>query len=143
MKKYSVVVMAVMATLVSFSFVSCWDDDETIAYYLDGEWRGTIYAMDDQRYDVTIFFDQYKNYYATSGTGYEIDRGWWGRNSRMAFNWYVKNSNIYIEYADRTRVIVDYDQLPHSSSPGERFWGYFVDWDTDETLAEFDLVKIE
>lgn len=143
MKKFSVFFMVVMAAVMSFSFSSCLDDDEAIAYYLDGEWRGTIYSMDDQRYDVTMYFDQYQNYYATSGTGYEVDRGRWGRNSRMAFNWYVKNGNIYIEYADRTRVIVDYDRLPRSAARGERFWGYFVDWNTDETLAEFDLTKVD
>ena len=134
--------MLFLTAMMSLSLVSCWDDDETIAFYLDGEWQGELLAADGQRYDVTMFFDQNKNYYASSGTGYEIDRGWWGRNTRMAFDWRVSNGNIFITYADRTRVIVDYDRLPRSSMRGERFYGYFVDWNTDETLAEFTLVKV-
>lgn len=142
MKKIAVLWAVMLAAMMSFSLTSCMDGDEEIAYYLDGEWEGTLYSSDGVRYDVTMYFDQYKNYYATSGTGYEVDRGWWGRNSRMAFDWRVSNGCIYITYADRTRVIVDYDVLPRSSMRGEVFSGYFVDWDTDMTLAEFTLRKV-
>lgn len=144
MKKLFTLITAVtMMALGSATLTSC-NDDQEIAYYLAGEWQGEITSvMTNERFNVTMFFDQNANdYYSTSGTGYEVDWGWQGRSSRMAFTWYVRNRGIRINYQDRTRVIAEWDQLPYNANPGQRFSGYFVDWDTGETLAEFYLVKM-
>ena len=142
MRKFSTLCTILAMLTLTAVFTSCTDEDQDIAYYLAGEWQGQLRAADDNRYDVTMYFDQENdNYYATHGYGYEIDRGWWGRHSRIGFDWAVRDGNIYINYYDGTRVVVDYDQLPHSYDPGTRFSGYFVDYRTGEDLAEFYLVK--
>lgn len=141
MKRLFTLITLLMAAVTTATLTSC-EEDAGLAYYLAGEWRGQIISMAGDKYDVTMYFDQENNNpYATSGTGYEIDYGWRGHSNRMAFTWAVNSRTIRITYADRTRVVIDYDQLPRNSQPGQRFSGYFVDWDTDETLAEFYLTK--
>lgn len=155
MKRLFTLITLLMAAVTTATLTSCEEDVTTstltsceeyagLAYYLAGEWRGKIFSMVGDKYDVTMcFYQENNNPYATSGTGYEIDYGWNGNSNRMAFIWAVAvdNRTIRITYADRRRVVIDYDQQPCNNQPGQRFSGYFVDWDTDETLAEFYLTK--
>ncbi|MBQ8046746.1 MAG: hypothetical protein IJ196_02315 [Prevotella sp.] len=144
MKKMYNLMMMLMAGIMTMSLSSCYDEDEAIAYHLAGQWDGMITDMRGRRFDVTMYFDQHNNsIYANYGTGYEIDRGWQGRTSHIGFDWKVRDGEIYINYYDGTRVVVDYDNLPYNNRVGTRFTGYFVDWDTGETLAEFYLIRVD
>ena len=49
-----------LAALLTLSLTSC-DDDQDTAYYLAGEWRGTIYDGNDT-YDATFYFNQYDDF---------------------------------------------------------------------------------
>lgn len=142
MKKIATLWTILAMMMLTMSFTSCTTEDQDIAYYLSGEWQGQLRSADGKRYDITMYFDQDgDNFYATHGYGYEIDHGWWGRNTRIGFDWAVRDGRIFINYYDGTHVIVDYDHLPHSHEPGARFSGFFVDSRTREDLAEFYLVK--
>lgn len=133
----------VILLLCTLTLSSCISEDEQIAYNLEGVWQGEIRDGRD-RYDVTMAFEIDGNdYNGMRGRGYEIDRGWYSRNTEVGFSWVVRGGNIYIVYDDGTRVVVDYDRLPYTSNRGERFAGYFVDWYSNETLAEFYLVKVD
>ena len=115
-----------LAALLTLSLTSC-DDDQDTAYYLAGEWRGTIYDGNDT-YDATFYFNQYDDF-STSGTGWETDRGWYNY-SQAPFHWWVRSGEIFIQYDDHTAV---------------RVWlkmhGFFVDDVTGETLAEYNLYQ--
>lgn len=97
----------VLLAVLSMSFVSCeWDDDDEIAYTLEGTWRGKMYMSEEwngEEYDATyseICFlrDPYRY---SSGTGYWVDyydNYGWGRN-------YVAN---HIEWTVNDRTITVY-----------------------------------
>lgn len=105
-KMYTLWTMVLLAVL-SMSFVSCeWNDDDEIAYTLEGTWKGNMYVSsewDGRTYDATyseICFlrDPYRY---SSGTGYWVDyysNTGWGRN-------YVAN---HIEWTVNYRTITVY-----------------------------------
>ena len=79
MKKWYTLWTLLLMAVLSVSFTSCeWDDDDAIAYTLEGTWRGNMYMSsewDGRVYDATyseICFlrDPYRY---SSGTGYWID----------------------------------------------------------------------
>ena len=94
MKRFTTNWTLVLMAVLSFSLMSCQDDDERLAYNLDGVWQGTI-ETDNQTYSTTICFFQ-DGYYASHGYGYEYDSGWsYGRTTRTNFEWWVSGGYIY------------------------------------------------
>ena len=106
-KQFKTMAFALAALLTAaFTITSC-DDDESIAYTLEGTWEGRMYQQfeyDGHIYEpssteICFFKDPYR--YA-KGEGYWIDnfRGtsWGWRNDYIINNikWEVRNGNIYI-----------------------------------------------
>ena len=142
MKRFTTNWTLVLMAVLSFSLMSCQDDDERLAYYLDGVWQGNI-TTDSQDYSTTIEFFQ-DGYYATSGYGYETSKGWsYGHTTRTYFEWWVQDRTIILHYSDSHRYIVmDCNWLPGSDRLGEVIEGYFVDYDKGYDLARFYLRKV-
>lgn len=144
MKRISSLLGLLMTVALTLSLSSCQDNDERLAYYLDGIWQG--YITDGyENYDVTMEFIQ-RGFYDSYGYGYEYDTGWSrGRTTRTYFEWFVENRYIYIHYNDMphgTYVVMDYDRLPRTSAEGVTLIGQFVDEYSGAWLADFRLHKV-
>jgi len=123
MKKfYTYLTMLLIASMTMTTLTSCdwWDEDEDIAYTLEGTWRGemrikstysgrTYYATYTE---ITFLKDPYRY---SSGEGYWVDyykeHPWSSRNyvaSRIS--WTVSSGVIYVNFVDEgTRIeIRDY-----------------------------------
>lgn len=133
--------------ITTLAFTSC-DDDIDVAYDLNGIWQGTIegnYYYDrygnNEGWDTEIEFVQHGDF-ASGGYGYEVDYSWrTGRGYSSSFNWEVRNGRIHMLYDDGYHIVVrDYEF--YYVGNGQRFRGYFDDYDTGETLASFNLVKV-
>lgn len=137
MKKVIQTLALGLTALLTLGLTSC-DDDQDTAYYLAGQWHGSIYDG-NYNYDATFYFYQYDDY-STSGTGWETDRGWYNY-SQAPFHWWVRNGEIFIQYDDNSNVRVWLKgNIPHSRYDDEMH-GFFVDDRTGETLAEYDLYQ--
>lgn len=119
MKKLTSLFAMIMAAMMSFTFVSCDDDDE-IADTLWGVWEGDMYVTSDwnghtyrSSYSV-IQFDKDPYDYA-SGTGYWADYydsyTPWGKYYATHIRWTVSNRTIKIHSIedDAYFQIYDYD----------------------------------
>ena len=148
MKAMSVYIRVMVVVLVaSASLASCTDDDSEQAYDMNGIWEGTItgnYDADryhgDNQWDTEIQFVQDGDF-ARGGYGTEVDYNYSTRQVvRSNFNWEVRNGRILMDYDDGYRIVIrDYEL--YSVGRGQRFRGYFEDWDTHESIASFNLVK--
>ena len=140
--------MLFVALIATAGLCSC-DEDDMIAYDLNGIWQGNIassyythrYGMVTDYYDTEIMFDQ-RGAWGSGGTGYEIDRDRYGRYTKVFFDWSVRNGKIYISFEDGAHVIIR-DFETYRMSGIMRFRGYFDDYQTGEQIAEFSLMKIE
>ena len=131
----------VLLAVLSMSFVSCeWNDDDEIAYTLEGTWKGNMYVSsewDGRTYDATyseICFlrDPYRY---SSGTGYWVDyysNTGWGRNYvANHIEWTVNYRTITVYFVEEGTIYdgesrVDF-RLTHTSSPN---WNnYYYGWD--------------
>ena len=156
-KMYTLWTMVLLAVL-SMSFTSCeWDDDDAIAYTLEGTWKGNMYVSsewDGRVYDATyselcFLRDPYRY---SSGKGYWVDyynNAGWGRNYvANHIEWTVYNRTIKVDFLEEgtTLWIEDFSlddnyfegtiydgesrvefQLTHTSSPN---WNnYYYGWD--------------
>ncbi len=141
------IMMMVMALAV-LSLTACEDDDVDQAYDMNGIWQGTIegnYYQDRfgfaDSWDTEIQFVQDGDF-SRGGQGVERDYSY--RTDRMYmsyFDWEVRNGKILMRYDDGFRVIIrDYEM--YTSRTGTRFRGYFDDYDTGETMASFNLIKV-
>lgn len=99
MKKLTSFLAFAMIAIMSFTFVSC-DEDQEIAFELDGTWEGVIYDRYNRPFDVDFRF--YQNGFSRRGTGYEYDYP----GGSIRFSWSVENGNIYLDYADNTHVVI-------------------------------------
>lgn len=131
--------------VTALTFISCQDDDEQLAYYLDGVWEGMI-EDGQQRYDTTFKFYQEGGIYSSHGYGEEYDSGWRAGTSYVGFDWSIRNGDIAIVYRNNPNyeihnVYIDYDQLPASGNIGARFSGYMVDARSGQRVASFYLIK--
>lgn len=160
MKKLHTILTIALLAVLSMSFASCdflWNDDDEIAYTLEGTWQGNMYISSkwgDQEYDATyseICFlrDPYRY---SSGTGYWVDyydNYGWGRNYvANHIEWTVDYRTIKVYFIEeRTTIWIEdyrlndnyfsgiiYDgsnrvdfRLRHVSSPN---WNdYYYGWD--------------
>lgn len=143
---YTYIRLTFMAVVAMTAFTSC-DEDHALAYDLEGIWEGTIVgeyynqhygrAM-TEIYDTQIYFERT---YGTSGTGWERTYSSRG-HSEVRFDWGVRNGRIYMEYYDGYRILIDRYETYYLGNK-LRFRGYFVDYDTDEEIASFSLIRVE
>lgn len=141
--------MCIFALMAALSFTSC-DEDADLAYDLNGIWEGTIqgeYYYDRfhssiMTWDTQIMFVQ-EGDFSRGGYGTEVDYNWeTGETTWSDFDWYVRDSRIYLAYDDGYGIVInDYDLYNTTGRP--RFRGYFEDWDTGEQLAAFTLIKTD
>ena len=138
----------IAALLTVLTLAGCDNDDIDQAYDLNGYWQGSIdgnYYYDrygsNESWDTEIWFVQDGDF-SNGGYGREIDYNRaTGRAYDVDFDWEVRNGRILIDYYDGYRIIIRDYELYYVGS-GQRFRGYFDDWDTGRTLASFDLVKV-
>ena len=145
MKKFTTTWTLALVVMFSFALMSCQDDDERIAYYLDGVWRGSITEDESNTlkrwYQTTIEFFQ-DDYYAVQGYGYETSTWSHGHTTRTYFEWWVRDKIIYLHYSDSHQyIIMECNRLPRTSKLYEELTGRFVDYDTDYVMADFWLQK--
>lgn len=135
-------------TMAIFSFSSC--DDDKIAQTLDGIWEGEVSqtycnyrwgsTTEFQYVDMEFYADPWK---FSSGTGVEYDytyiNNWTGEAyyDYVEFRFNVNFGNIYIDYADGTRVAVYNYRLNN-----DHFEGTFKDYHTGNYWADFNFVKV-
>lgn len=141
--KAIIMVLTAMATMTA-----CTSDDAQQAYDLNGYWQGSIqgdYYSDryggSGSWDTEIWFVQDGDF-SNGGYGREIDYARYsGYVNDVEFDWEVRNGRIYIDYQDGYHIVIrDYELYSRGNS--EHFRGYFENWDTGETLAAFDLIKV-
>lgn len=120
MKKMYLTMTALLLAMMSMTVVSCdWDDDDEIAYTLEGTWQGKMYLSSEwnnQVYDITyseICFLR-DGYSYSSGTGYWVDyysNTGWGRNYvANHIDWTVNGRTITVYFREEgtTLWIEDY-----------------------------------
>ena len=118
MKTYTKTLMMALMAMLAFSVTSCDDDDE-IAYTLEGTWEGNMYASaeydgrvyDASRTEVCFVGDPYRY---SSGTGYWVDYYrdyYWGDYNYLAshIEWEVRNRTIYIYFVEDHQTVEIYD----------------------------------
>lgn len=137
MNKLKTLLSIVLIALSTIALSSC-DEDEITAYNIDGVWTGYITDTNLEKTYSTFFFCKTGD---TSGYGYERDQDGWISSSKTRFTWSIKNGNIYMDYGSEGIYVIDYDDFPNSSSIGETFSGIFVDYESGERTARFDLTK--
>lgn len=101
MKKLTSFLAFAMIAIMSFTFVSC-DEDQEIAFELDGTWEGVVYDNYGKRFDVDFRFRQ--DGFSRHGKGYEYDYG--AYHPYIYFEWSVENGNIFLDYEDNTHVVI-------------------------------------
>ena len=99
MKKLTSFLAFAMIAIMSFTFVSC-DEDQEIALELDGTWEGVVYDNYHNRIYVDIRFRQ--DGFSRHGVGYEYDRP----GGSVSFDWSVEDGNIYLDYSDHSHVVI-------------------------------------
>ena len=115
-KLYTLLTIALLAVL-SMSFASCdflWNDDDEIAYTLEGTWRGNMHISSEwngQFYDAIyseICFLR-DPYYDNRGTGYWVDyydNPGWGRNYiANHIEWTVDRRTIKVKFVEERTTI--------------------------------------
>lgn len=129
-------------------FTGCQDDDVDQAYDMNGIWQGTIQGMyyhdrygRDGLWDTEIQFVQDGDF-SRGGYGVEVDYSYDSyRTYRSRFYWEVRNGRILLDYDDGYTIVVrDYEL--YSVGSGMRFRGYFDNYETGESMASFNLVKV-
>jgi hypothetical protein len=113
MKKITTLMTLALLAVLSLSFTSCDDDDE-IAYTLEGTWRGNMYVSSEWNgsvYDATyseICFLR-DSYSYSSGTGYWVDyynNAGWGRNYiANHIDWRVNYGRIEVYFVEEGATI--------------------------------------
>lgn len=117
MKKFYTLWTIALLAVLSLSFASCnflWNDDDEIAYTLEGTWRGNMYVSmewDGRVYDaiyseVCFLRDPYRY---SSGDGYWVDyyrNAGWGRNYvANHIRWTVDFRTIKVDFIEEGTTI--------------------------------------
>ena len=137
--------MALVAML-SMSLASCdWDDDDYIAYTLEGTWQGNMYMSsewDGRTYDATsseICFLR-DPYYYSSGSGYWVDyyrNAPWGRDYvANHIDWTVRNGVIEVYFREEGATL----WIEHYSLTDNYFSGTIYD---GESRVDFRLRHVD
>ncbi|MCF0213286.1 MAG: hypothetical protein HUK13_02385 [Muribaculaceae bacterium] len=146
-KRFKYLCMSLLAMVFSLSLTSCSQDDDE-AMTLDGIWQGVIegdyyhqhYEIDDL-WETEIQFAEHG--FTSSGRGKEMDYAVnSGRLYLSFFDWEIIGGNIHMFYDDGYRVVITKYYLYWQRDNVLRFRGCFSDYDTGNTVATFDLVKV-
>lgn len=132
MKKITTLMTLALMAVLTLSFTSC-DEDDDIAYTLEGTWQGNMYVSSEWNgrvYDATyseICFlrDPYRY---SSGTGYWVDYYsdyGWGRNYvANHIEWNVNYGRIEIYFVEeRTTIFIEDYSLNNSYFEGTIYDG--------------------
>ncbi len=142
MKTFTKFWVLMAMAMLTFSFTSCDDDDE-IAYTLEGTWQGNMYVStyyNDRYYDASyteVYFER-DPYRYSSGVGYWVDYYndyYWGGYNYVAshIEWTVNNRTIKIYFVeDNETVYIDNYRLSDNYFNGEISW-------RDGTWNQFSL----
>lgn len=140
MKKITSLFAIIIMVLMSFSFVSC-DEDEAIADTLWGTWEGNMYIKTEWNghvYNAKSIIQFDKDYdYSTSGTGYWIDY-----YSKAPYDYFASHIRWYV--SDKILTIHSleddmYFRVCDFSLSDRRFSGYIEC--EDGSYQEFYLTK--
>ena len=142
MKRFHTLMTMVAIAMLSFTVTSC-DEDEAIAYTLEGTWKGDVHvrsSWDNHYYYATysyVYFDR-DPYTYSSGTG-----SWVDYYSDAPYD-YIAN---HIEWTVRNRAIIvyfvedDYKATIYDYSLSEHYFdGYIYTYDNKK--VSFHLTKI-
>lgn len=151
MKKISTLMMMTLVAMLTLSFTSC-DEDDDIAYTLEGTWEGNMYVSEsyngrtyDATYSEICFLRDPYSY--SSGAGYWIDyySGAPWKYIANHITWTVRDGALYVHFYEENSDVVIYDyrlsdgffdgaiyygntrvdfSLQHTSSPnwGSYYW---------------------
>ena len=141
MKTFTKTLMMALMAMLAFSVTSCDDDDE-IAYTLEGTWEGDMYVTtyydgvnyDATRTEVCFLRDPYRY---SSGDGYWVDYYrdyYWGGYNYIAnhIRWEVYNRRITIHLIEEDYTFDIYDY----SLTDNYFTGYLY---FDDVRHKFNL----
>ena len=145
MKKFSHLLVPILAALCTLGLTSCEDQDSTQAMVLSGQWtgdfgmyydyeyRGRVYSFDADYTDI-VFYPQYD--FATYGWGKQVDYYYDGPYAYQyyRFYWSVDRGIIYLRYPyapELNTTISDYRMN------NDRLTGWF-----EGTNSRFSLYKI-
>ena len=113
MKKFTSILTMVLLAALPMVFTSCEEDDESIAYRLDGVWYGQIaseyftYRYGGVTEYTDVMFEFWSdNYSYASGRGREVD--YYGRyvSDVARFDYEVVDGIIYLYYDDGSRIAI-------------------------------------
>lgn len=133
-----------MMALMTMTFMTACDDDDDIAYTLEGTWRGNMYvseiyngAVYDATYtEITFLRDPYEY---SSGQGYWVDyydSGTpWGSYVANNIDWSVRNGVLYVYFRQEGTTIEIHDyRLSGGRFDGTIYYG--------NTTVNFELDHI-
>ena len=143
MKKFTSILTMVLLAALPMVFTSCEQDDDDIAFTMDGVWYGQVaseyftyrYGRTMDYTDVMFEFWHDRYDYAR-GTGREVDYYGRGYGEVIYFDYEVRGGLIYLYYQDGTEVCISNYRLF-----GDEFRGDFYDNYNGRLLASFDLVR--
>lgn len=145
MKTFTKIWVLMAMAMLTFSFTSCDEDDE-IAYTLEGTWKGNMWVSvewDGRYYDASyteVCFSK-DPYRYSSGTGYWVDYyndNYWGGYNYVAshIEWSVNNGIITVHFIeDYETVDISRYSLNDNHFSGEICW-------RDGTWQKFSLTHI-
>lgn len=141
MKRFHTLMTMVAIAMLSFTVTSC-DEDEAIAYTLEGTWEGNIYVShryDGRYYDASYSYVYFDRDFSRSATGY----GYWIDEYSNApwdyvanhIRWEVRNRDIEVYFEED-----DYYVTIYNYSLSDRYFeGYIYTY--DKKKVHFNLVK--
>ena len=144
MKTVSRYFQLLILAVVTLGAASSCNKDSEIAYDVNGVWSGYVTQAyytyrgygTSQTWDVEMEFIQ-DGAFSRGGHGYEYVNGRPGQY----FEWYVRDSRIYINYLDNSpRVVIDSYDI-YSMNNTRRFKGIFRNDQTGEELAAFNFIR--
>ncbi|MBQ4446186.1 MAG: hypothetical protein IJK09_00135 [Prevotella sp.] len=145
MKRMTNLMVMVLLAMLSMTIVSCEEDDESVAYNLEGTWVGSVKSeYFDRRYGYTtewtdVQLEFYKDpYLYAEGSGREVDYNGRYYSSVTGFNYSVRNHVIYIDYYDGTHIAIYNYRLWMNE-----FYGEFHDYYTGEYIASFQFERLD
>ncbi len=135
----------VLLAMLSMTVVSCVEDDEDVAYSLEGTWVGSVRSeYFDRRYGYTtewtdVQLEFFKDpYLYAEGSGREVDYNGRYYSSVSRFNYIVRNHVIYLYYDDGSEIAIY-----NYSLWMDEFKGEFHDSYTGEYLASFHFERLD
>ena len=142
-KLYTTLMVLLLAAVVPTLFVSCdWDDDDEIAYTLEGTWRGDmeVYSSwngriyDATRTEITFLRDPYTY---SSGDGYWVDFYSGAPWDYVAnhITWRVDFGDIVVWFREEGTTVRIRDYRLNN----DHFRGWLQDGEND---VKFDLIHI-